>query len=192
MPEALNMVDSSGVFMGILCVDTNKGATYTPSMPKDKEKTISLANHIQRTSGFDSFEEETLLNLMLTYKTLKGELDRFFKVNDISGPQFESLKIIGDHGKKGIPIRKIAVLMVSPQPDISRIVDRLEGSKLVQRVRGNKDRRVVYVRITGEGKRFLNKIMKPLTELHKAHFTHLKKTEIKLLNTLLLKARLPK
>lgn len=161
-------------------------------MLTNSKKIIPLSREIRRSSGFDSIEEEAWLNLMLTYKNSKGELDLFFKNHGTSGLQFEALKIINEHGNEGIPVRKIAALMVSENPDITRIIDRLEVSHLVERIRGEADRRIIFVRITDKGKHFLDRLMKPLTELHQNQFNHLNKNEINLLNTLLQKARLPK
>jgi DNA-binding MarR family transcriptional regulator len=167
-------------------------ATYKNSSATNQMQMAVLSNEIQRKSGFDSLEEETLLSLMLTYKHLKGELDRFFKKHGTSGPQYESLRIVDEHGNPGIPVRKIAALMVTEQPDITRIIDRLEASRLVERVRGKEDRRVVFVRITNKGKGFIEKLRKTVTKLHQTQFTPLKKNELKLLNRLLDQSRLPK
>jgi DNA-binding MarR family transcriptional regulator len=173
-------------------VATLNVATYKNSSATNLMQMAALSNEIQRKSGFDSLEEETLLSLMLTYKHLKGELDRFFKKHGTSGPQYESLRIIDEHGNSGIPVRKIAALMVTEQPDITRIIDRLEASRLVERVRGKEDRRVVFVRITNKGKGFIEKLRKTVTKLHQTQFTPLKKNELKLLNRLLDQSRLPK
>jgi len=168
-------------------VDIFVVATYKFSMTTYNDNLLRLADEIHRT--FDSLEEEVLLSLMMTHKNLKGELDRLFKEHGTSGPQYESLKIINENGKEGTPVRKIAERMVSDQPDVTRIIDRLEASGFAERVRGTDDRRVVFVRITREGKRFMRKLDKPVSTLHKDQFTHLKKTELKLLNRLLSKTR---
>ncbi len=187
-----------GMQIGIFCltfkkyVATLNVATYKNSSATNQMQMAALSNEIQRKSGFDSLEEETLLSLMLTYRNLKAEFDRFFKENGTSGPQYESLRIIDEHGNSGIPVQKIATLMVTEKPDITRIIDRLETSKLVERVRGKEDRRVVFVKTTKKGKHFIEKLRKPITKLHQTQFTPLKKNELKLLNRLLGQSRLPK
>ena len=140
---------------------------------------------------FESLEEQLYLSLMYSYKLLVGELDNFFKKYNITGPQYEVLTIINQRREKGIPIRKIAGRMVSNNPDVTRIIDKLEKVNLVERVRSSGDRRVINVKITSVGIDKLIEITNPLQDLHKSQFMHLTKQEMKDLLSLLFKARYP-
>ena len=75
------------------------------------------------------------------------------------------------------------------KPDITRLIDRLEKSNLAKRQRCEVDRRVVWVTITSQGLRLLNKLDKPLLELHRRQLGHLGPKKLKTLSRLLLAAR---
>jgi DNA-binding MarR family transcriptional regulator len=79
--------------------------------------------------------------------------------------------------------------MVTPQTDVTRLVDRLEDAGLVARERCHQDRRVVWVTLTKQGENVLKKLDKPVAELHQTQFADLSKTELKQLNDLLFRSR---
>lgn len=143
----------------------------------------------KRLTKYNSMEEEIIMNLMYSYKLIVGEMDRFFKHNHLSGAQFEALKIIHDIGDSGIRIRKIPDLMASNNPDVTRIVDRLEKSGLVQRERDDEDRRVVTVAITETGKKVLIDLQKKVMDLHKQQLGHLQQSEMQSYVDMLTKLR---
>jgi DNA-binding MarR family transcriptional regulator len=81
--------------------------------------------------------------------------------------------------------------MVTPQSDITRLIDRLEKAGLVTRERCGDDRRVVWVTLTAAAKSILKKIDRPLLELHDRQFQHLSQRDRKTLNELLFRVRHP-
>ena len=68
--------------------------------------------------------------------------------------------------------------MVTADPDITRLLDRLEARHLIARERSREDRRVVVSRITTEGLELLKAIDKPLVELHKQVIGHVEAEEL--------------
>ena len=70
-------------------------------------------------------------------------------------------------------VYQIAERMVTPQTDITRLVDRLEAAGFVGRERCGEDRRVVWVTLTAAGKSVLKKLDRPVNELHEKQFAHL-------------------
>jgi DNA-binding MarR family transcriptional regulator len=79
--------------------------------------------------------------------------------------------------------------MISPQTDISRLIERLANTGLVSRDRCGEDRRVVWVNLTSKGKAILKKLTKPLEELHRSQFQDLSDRDLATLNRLLFRAR---
>ena len=63
-------------------------------------------------------------------------------------------------------------------PDLTRLLDRLEGRGLVSRCREAKDRRMVATRITEAGLELLRQIDEPVMELHRKQLGHLGKTKL--------------
>jgi len=80
--------------------------------------------------------------------------------------------------------------MISRDPDITRLLDRLEKRTLVSRCRETKDRRMVLTRISPQGLRLLGELDGPLTEIHRNQLGHLGREGLHSLEGLLEKARL--
>ena len=81
--------------------------------------------------------------------------------------------------------------MVTHEPDVTRLLDRMEARGLVSRERGFEDRRLVHVRITEDGRKLVDSLDEPVNALHRAQLGHLLPEELDALNELLEKARSP-
>jgi DNA-binding MarR family transcriptional regulator len=75
--------------------------------------------------------------------------------------------------------------MVTRVPDVTRLVDRLEGLGFVRRERAEGDRRVVEVSITKRGLEVLAELDEPLVDAHRRQFGSLARAEIAQLRRLL-------
>ena len=150
----------------------------------------NLADEIGKSHSFASPEQEAFLNLARTSEALSSEFDRLFKEHGLSGPQYNALRILRGHAEP-MQVYEIAELMITPQTDITRLVDRLEQAGFVSRARCGEDRRVVWVTLTAVGKSVLKKLDRPVKELHERQFQHLTRRELAALSQLLFKARHP-
>ena len=79
------------------------------------------------------------------------------------------LRILRGAGSDGVTCSQACERMISPDPDITRLLDRMEARKLISRERSKQDRRVVITCITPEGLELVNQIDKPLTALLRKH-----------------------
>ena len=79
--------------------------------------------------------------------------------------------------------------MVTRDPDITRLLDRLEARKLVTRAREQKDRRVITTRITDEGLLLLKQLDRSIEDMHKRQLSHLGERRLRSLIDLLEIAR---
>jgi DNA-binding MarR family transcriptional regulator len=79
--------------------------------------------------------------------------------------------------------------MISRDPDITRLLNRLEKRKLVSRCRENKDRRMVLTRITDAGLKLLAQLDGPILDAHHLQLGHLGPEKLKGLLALLQDAR---
>jgi DNA-binding MarR family transcriptional regulator len=150
-----------------------------------------LQAELRKKRPFDVAEEEAFLNLQRTLDALAAPFEQLFRQRGISDSQYNVLRILRGVGGDGLPCTEIAERMVSRDPDITRLVDRLETAGLVVRVRIARDRRVILVRITAVGQKLVGDLDQPVTELHRRQLGHLKSAELDLLNKLLVKARYP-
>lgn len=158
-------------------------------MKRNNRKPKNLAAEIGRDHPFDSLEQELFLNLIRTSEWLQAEFAQVFKAYGITQPQFNVLKILQVEDEHGIPIQKIGNRMTTKSSDVTRLVDRLEKSGLVQRFRTEKDRRVIYVRLTEAGWAMIDQLAQPLVETHKHTKGHLDRSSLELLNNLLFELR---
>lgn len=115
-----------------------------------------LAEEI-KSKPFAHPEEEALLNIVRTAEVLLQGVNQFLRQFEISGPQYNVLRILRG-SREGLSCGQIAERMVSHDPDVTRLLDRLETRGLIRRGRDGEDRRVVMARITSEGLELTAKI----------------------------------
>ncbi len=148
-----------------------------------------LQTELQQTKPFSSLEEEAVLNLMRSYDCVNRELSRFFREHGTSEPQYNVMRILRGAGPDGLPSLEIANRMLFRTPDITRLIDRLEAAGWAERQRTEEDRRVVRVRLTARGQRFLGSLDEPIRAFHLEQIGHMSREELGELIRLLEKAR---
>jgi DNA-binding MarR family transcriptional regulator len=144
-----------------------------------------LQGEIKQQKPFESLEQEALLNVLRTADALMQRLSAVLKPFKLSHSQYNVLRILRGAGPDGLACREIAERMVTRDPDITRLLDRLETRGLVRRTRDEKDRRVIMARITPEGLRILAQLDEPIEDLDRRQLTHLGKQRLQMLIQLL-------
>ena len=135
-------------------------------------------------------EEEAFLDLVRTTEQLSRRLVPVLKAEDLSATQYNVLRILRG-APEGLACGEIAARMITRDPDITRLLDRLEKRGLISRCRESKDRRTVLTRITPEGLKILARLDKPVEEAHRAQLAHLGRERLRQLRELLSSARGP-
>src|ERR1700684_4530640 len=97
-----------------------------------------------------SSEEAAFLDLLRTTDILSRGLFRVLKSENLSPTQYNVLRILRG-APDGLPCGEIASRMIPRDPDITRLLDRLEKRGLISRCRETRDRRMVMARIPPEG-----------------------------------------
>jgi len=115
---------------------------------------------------------------------LTRALDRILKTGALSGTQYNVLRILRGT-PEGLPCGEIASRMITRDPDITRLLDRLEKRELISRCRETKDRRMVMARITPQGLRLLAQLDEPVKETHRKQLGHLGRERLRGLTELL-------
>ena len=155
----------------------------------------TLRRELKKKEGFDSLEQEVYLNLARTHAVLTGPLSKLFKAHGLSEATYNILRVLRgvrrqpERGRDALPSGEVGDRLVARVPDVTRLIDRLVSAGLVERIRGDEDRRVVLLRITTEGLAVLRKLDKPVLDLHADTLGHLSRAELKQLSGLLEKAR---
>jgi DNA-binding MarR family transcriptional regulator len=134
-------------------------------------------------------EQEVLLTVERTADSFHRRIVEVLKPYGISATQYNVLRILRGAGKDGLPCGAIAERMVTRDPDITRLLDRLDKMGFIARERGQKDRRVVYTTITAAGLKLLKDLDKPVVELGNLLVKNLSKAQMEQLVELLDLAR---
>jgi DNA-binding MarR family transcriptional regulator len=151
-----------------------------------------LRSEIKQPKAFRSMEAEAFLNILRTSAALMGDLVELLRPHELTQPQYNVLRILRGAGADGLQRGEVAERMVTREPDITRLLDRMETRGVVRRERGDEDRRVVRVRITPEGLRIVNGLDDAVAAMHGRQLGHLKQEQLRTLNELLVLARTPK
>ena len=129
-------------------------------------------------------EEAAFLELLRTCDLLSRGPAQVLKVEDLSATQYNVLRILRG-APEGLPCGEIASRMITRDPDITRLLDRLEKRELISRCRETKDRRMVMARITPEGLKPLARLDAPVEESHRKQLGHLGRERLRALTELL-------
>ncbi|HEV2646808.1 MAG TPA: MarR family transcriptional regulator [Acidobacteriaceae bacterium] len=135
-------------------------------------------------------EESTFLELSRTADLLSRPIASLLKSQELSLTQYNVLRILRGT-PEGLPCGEIANRMITRDPDITRLLDRLEKRTLIARFRDSKDRRLVMASISPEGLKLLSTLDAPVRQRHQDQLGHLKKKHLNALIELLQLARKP-
>jgi len=144
-----------------------------------------VRQEIKQRKPFQRIEDEAFVNLLRTGDALMQGVAATLKPTGLSPTQYNILRILRGAEPDGLACREIGERMITRDPDITRLLDRLEERLLVTRARGTEDRRVILTRITGEGLRILAPLDDPIEALHVKQLGHLGPERLHALITLL-------
>lgn len=144
-----------------------------------------LAKEIKQTKPWRLAEEEAFLNIARTNQHLESLGGELLKASGLSLTQYNVLRILRGAHPDGVTCGQIADRMVTRDPDITRLLDRMETRGLVSRERSKEDRRVVLTNITHEGLQLVNSLDRPLETFLKQQFAKLSERDIQSLIRLL-------
>jgi DNA-binding MarR family transcriptional regulator len=144
---------------------------------------------IKQSKPLGSLEEEAYLNLQRTANALEQRMAELLRAHDLTLAQYNVLRILRGAGDDGLNASDIAGRMISRDPDITRLVDRLEKRALVERWRCTEDRRVVWTRLSPQGRALVDPLDAPVNALHKDMLSHVTPERLRLLVELLEEAR---
>jgi len=190
LPSAGRSEDAHGLHRAFILVaydgrrvETSRYNEYNQLMGK------GIQSEIQQTKPFASLEDEALVALQRTADGLDWQLSEMLKAHGLSPTQYNALRILRGAGEEGRSCSEIAERMINRDPDITRLVDRLERRRLVVRSREGRDRRVMTTRITHAGLELLQSLDRPIEEFNRKLLGHLGEQQLRTLIKLLEAAR---
>ncbi len=140
---------------------------------------MSSANRTARSSL--PVEDRAFIGLQKTADALGQQAEQLLKSNGLTGAQYNVLRILRGAEPEGLACSDVAERMISHDPDMTRLLDRMEKRNLITRQRQKDDRRVVKTRITSAGLDLLRRLDQPIRELHKRQFRHIPAARLKAL-----------
>jgi DNA-binding MarR family transcriptional regulator len=117
--------------------------------------------------------------------TFGAQAEQVFKTAGLTAAQYNVLRILRGAGRAGLACREIGERMISRDPDITRLLDRMEKRNLITRERQSDDRRVVKTFITPQGLEILKTLDRPVSTLHKRQFQGISSVKLKILKAML-------
>jgi DNA-binding MarR family transcriptional regulator len=130
-------------------------------------------------------EDRAFIALQRAASRLAQQADQLLKSNGLSGAQYNVLRILRGAEPDGLACSSIGERMISRDPDMTRLLDRMEKRELITRARQSDDRRVVKARITASGLELLKKLDGPVRSLHRQQFAHMAGAKLRSLLSLL-------
>lgn len=149
----------------------------------------SLKHEIQQTAPFASVQEEVSLSVLRTAALLEHAIAESLKPHGLTPTQYNVLRILRGAGEKGLCRSEVGERMLTPVPDATRLLDRLEDAGLVARNRDAEDRRFVTARITDRGLSLLGELDEPVQRMHERLYAHVGDDDLRRLVGLLEDAR---
>ncbi len=144
-----------------------------------------LQAELKQNIPFTSREQEAYLSLMRTADALATQVEAWLKEYGLTGTQYNALRILRGAGPGGLPCREIGERMITHDPDITRLLNRLEDRGFVERIRAKHDRRIIYGKITAAGLRLLREMDAPLEKRGREMLRHVSQEKLKQLIDLL-------
>jgi len=148
---------------------------------------MRIEEEIKQTK-FRSIFQKAGINLIYTSNWLQNQQKDFFKQFDLTGQQFNILRILKGQHPRSISVTEIRDRMLDKNSDVSRLLDRLAIKSMISRKECTYDKRATEVFITAQGLELLEKIELQVSQLDR-FLSKLNTEEATQLNKLLDKIR---
>jgi DNA-binding MarR family transcriptional regulator len=144
-----------------------------------------ILKEIQQRHPFPTKAEEAAVSLLRTVAVLSQAMEDFLKKHDLTRTQYNVLRILRGAGDAGWSCKEIGERLVQREPDITRLLGRLEKRGLISRKRDLADRRSVLTKITQRGLLLLRTLQPDLSRISHDQFRTVREDELeRLLATL--------
>jgi DNA-binding MarR family transcriptional regulator len=130
-------------------------------------------------------EDRLFVAILKAADALGAEAETFLKSAGLTPAQYNVLRILRGAEPAGLACGLIGERMISRDPDITRLLDRMAKPGWITRERQSDDRRVVKTRITKKGLELLKPLDQPIHDIHKRQFRNVSASRLKLLAELL-------
>ncbi|MFI5310376.1 MAG: MarR family winged helix-turn-helix transcriptional regulator [Gemmatimonadales bacterium] len=146
----------------------------------------SIGQQLKQRRAFVSPDQEAMLGIRMVAARMLAPWERFLKAEaDLTASQYNVLRILRGSHPKPLTAGEVGERTIARDPDITRLVDRLDARGLVKRARSEEDRRVVEVEITAKGLELLRALDPHARRMPRALIGHVGPRKLRLLSRLL-------
>ena len=131
-------------------------------------------------------QQEAALSILRAAEMIMQDSAAALKPFDLTGPQFNVLRILRG-SPDGLACGQISERMIHRDPDITRLLDRMEARNLITRHRGEQDRRVVTAKISETGLELLARVNPAINAAHVSQFQAFSDTQMRQIKSLMQK-----
>jgi DNA-binding MarR family transcriptional regulator len=142
---------------------------------------MKLQDEIKQQKPFPGVHEEAILSILRTADVLMVPMNEILRAAGLSHSQYNILRILRGSAPAGLSCGDIAERMIRRDPDLTRLLDRLETRGLVARARGAADRRVVLASITQAGLDLLASLDEPVHQGNRKTLAHVPAKRLRML-----------
>jgi DNA-binding MarR family transcriptional regulator len=125
-----------------------------------------ILRELRQTRPFGSLEEEILVGLQLAHHRVLAPWARLLAERaNLTPTQYNLLRILRGAGRDGWTCSEIAERLITRDPDVTRLLERLIRRRLIRRTPDSADRRAARIRITPQGRAVLGRLDAAVAEL---------------------------
>jgi len=139
----------------------------------------------QQARGRRDVLADLFVAVQRTADRLMQGLEDALRRSGVTPVQYLVLRSLRQAGAAGMPSNQIVRGMTTHDPDMTRLLDKLEERAVIQRWRDKDDRRVYRVKLTRQGARLLRELSLITRELHRKQFNTIDRRKVKALTRLL-------
>ncbi|MCC6988815.1 MAG: MarR family transcriptional regulator [Acidobacteria bacterium] len=133
---------------------------------------------LQQTRPWDLLEEEAHVSIGRTAALLERAFAQMLKPYGITPTQYNVLRILRGAGAAGLCRNEVGARLVTPVPDVTRLLDRMADLKLIARQRSDEDRRLVRTHLTAKGLDLVNSLDAVLRPSHQTRLAGIPRDRI--------------
>jgi DNA-binding MarR family transcriptional regulator len=144
-----------------------------------------IHEELKQSRPFDLVEEEVHVSLARTAALAERAFARTLKPHRITPTQYNVLRILRGAGPGGLCRNEVGERLVTPVPDVTRLLDRMSALHLIARQRSDQDRRLVRTHLTAKGLALVDRLDDELRAVHRKRLAHIDKSKLRALVTTL-------
>ncbi len=134
---------------------------------------------LQQARPYELLEEELNVSIARTAALLDRAFAQLLKPHGITPTQYNVLRILRGAGPTGLCRNEVGARLVTPVPDVTRLLDRMAEMKLIARQRSDEDRRLVRTHLTPKGLALVDSLDDVLRSAHKSSLVGVPRQQLK-------------